>query len=181
MWKRINYLVGLTRPSGYTGKATVTNNNFTNSSNSEGTTSPPVIGDDSRSIGEVTIFTNTDKDISTTGAESGFIVPPMIRFRIGDLYDDQPAILRNVAISIPDDATWETLRDDTYKYFFGTNKTKELTIDATSKQLPNIIDVTVQLALIERKQSITNENHFGPKERDNDWEMKMGSGDFVAS
>ena len=179
MWKRINYLVGLTRPSGYTGKATVTNNNFTNSSNSDGTTSPPGIGDDPRSIGEVTIFTNTDKDISTTGAESGFIVPPMIRFRIGDLYDDQPAILRNVAISIPDDATWETLRDDTYKYFFG--KTKELTIDATSKQLPNIIDVTVQLALIERKQSITNENHFGPKERDNDWEMKMGSGDFVAS
>ena len=122
MWKRINYLVGLTRPSGYTGKATVTNNNFTNSSNSDGTTSPPGIGDDPRSIGEVTIFTNTDKDISTTGAESGFIVPPMIRFRIGDLYDDQPAILRNVAISIPDDATWETLRDDTYKYFFGKRK-----------------------------------------------------------
>jgi hypothetical protein len=161
MWKRINYLVGLTRPSGYTGKATVTN-------------------EDTTAVNE---FANGlglgDNYIDTSGRESQFIVPPMIRFRIGDLYDDQPAILRNVAISIPDDATWETLRDDTYKYFFG--KTKELTIDATSKQLPNIIDVTVQLALIERKQSITNENHFGPKERENDWEMKMGSGDFVAS
>jgi hypothetical protein len=163
MWKRINYLVGLTRPSGYTGKATVTN-------------------EDTTAVNE---FANGlglgDNYIDTSGRESGFIVPPMIRFRIGDLYDDQPAILRNVAISIPEDATWETLRDDTYKYFFGTNKTKELTIDATSKQLPNIIDVTVQLSLIERKQSITNENHFGPKERENDWEMKMGSGDFVAS
>jgi hypothetical protein len=181
MWKRINYLVGLTRPSGYTGKATVTNKTLENVRTAENATQDLLNNaetDEQRQILSE-ILTNLNNAIATTGAESGFIVPPMIRFRIGDLYDDQPAILRNVAISIPDDATWETLRDDTYKYFFGKNK--ELTIDATSKQLPNIIDVTVQLALIERKQSITNENHFGPKERDNDWEMKMGSGDFVAS
>lgn len=183
MWKRINYLVGLTRPSGYTGKATVTNKTLENVRTAENATQDLLNNaetDEQRQILSE-ILTNLNNAIATTGAESGFIVPPMIRFRIGDLYDDQPAILKNVAISIPEDATWETLRDDTYKYFFGTNKTKELTIDATSKQLPNIIDVTVQLSLIERKQSITNENHFGPKERDNDWEMKMGSGDFVAS
>jgi len=181
MWKRINYLVGLTRPSGYTGKATVTNKTLENIRTAENATQALLdsSGTDEQRQALSEVLTNLNNAIATTGAESQFIVPPMIRFRIGDLYDDQPAILRNVAISIPDDATWETLRDDTYKYFFG--KTKELTIDATSKQLPNIIDVTVQLALIERKQSITNENHFGPKERENDWEMKMGSGDFVAS
>jgi len=181
MWKRINYLVGLTRPSGYTGKATVTNKTLENVRTAENATQDLLNNaetDEQRQILSE-ILTNLNNAIATTGAESQFIVPPMIRFRIGDLYDDQPAILRNVAISIPDDATWETLRDDTYKYFFG--KTKELTIDATSKQLPNIIDVTVQLALIERKQSITNENHFGPKERENDWEMKMQETDFVAS
>lgn len=184
MWKRVNYLVGLTRPSGYTGRATVTSDNFTDSSNPDiryttDTTFDYSTGEVPRDLGEIVLVNNTKKDSITTGKESGFIVPPMIRFRVGDLYVEQPAVLRNVAISIPDDATWETLRDDNYNYLFGKNK--KLTIEATSKQLPNIVDITVQLSMIERNQAITNENHFGPKFADGDWEMKMRETDFIAS
>jgi len=134
MWKRINYLVGLTRPSKYTGKG------FQTSQDAGG-------------------FTGEETD--STGLESGFIYPPMIEFRIGDLYVDQPGILRSVSVSIPDDAQWETLRDDTYKYIYGIDKT--LSVAAKSRQLPTIVDVAVQLSIIEREKSLTGNNVFGPQ------------------
>jgi hypothetical protein len=127
MWKRVNYLTGLTRPSKYTGTAVVT---------------------------------NTENEVETTGAESQFIYPPMIEFRIGDLYVDQPAVLRSVNISIPDDAHWETLRGDVYQYVYGANKFLEKNVPAN--QLPTIIDVSVQLSVIEKVRSITDGYHFGP-------------------
>lgn len=184
MWKRVNYLVGLTRPSGYTSRATVTNETLANINTAKQATIEQLSSTDDeaklKALSDVlNNLNNAEKDTITTGKESGFIIPPMIRFRVGDLYVEQPAVLRNVAISIPEDATWETLRDDTYNYLFG--KDKKLTIEATSKQLPNIVDITVQLSMIERNQAITNENHFGPKFADGDWEMKMRETDFIAS
>jgi hypothetical protein len=128
MWNRVNYLAGLTKPSKYTGRATVTN-----------------VNEDSQ---------------ETTGAESGFIYPPMIEFRIGDMYVDQPGILRSVNITIPDDAQWETLRDDNYQYIYGTDK--KLSVAAYSRQLPTIVDVSVQLSIIERERSLVGNSIFGP-------------------
>lgn len=128
MWKRINYLTGLVRPSKYTAKAIVTNESV-----------------DSQ---------------ETTGAESGFIYPPMIEFRIGDMYVDQPGILRSVSITIPEDASWETLRGDKYEYLYGLGKT--VSKDVKSRQLPTIVDISIQLSVIERQQSVTGINVFGP-------------------
>jgi|688.fasta_scaffold21471_5 hypothetical protein len=134
-WERVNYLVGLTRPSKYTDRAIVTNEE---------------------------ILLSEDPDTATTGRESGFIYPPMIEFRIGDLYVDQPAILRSVGVTVPDDAHWETLRDNKYTYVYGKEKT--ITQDNVySRQLPTMIDVSVQLSVIEREQSQTKNYHFGPQ------------------
>lgn len=133
MWKRINYMAGLTRPSKYTDRAFAT-------------------------AGEAA---NTGEQTDTTGRESGFIYPPMIEFRIGDLYVDQPAILRSVSITVPDDAQWETLRGNEYSYLYGVNKL--LKKSALSRQLPTIVDISVQLSLLEKEKSITSANHFGPQ------------------
>lgn len=133
MWERVNYLVGLTRPSYYTGKATAT-------------------------TGDAAFF---GEETDTTGLESQFIYPPMINFRIGDLYVDQPAVLSSVNVTIPDDATWETLRKDDYEYYYGIDKViKER---ARSRQLPNIIDVSVSMRLLEKQIAVTTANHFGPQ------------------
>jgi hypothetical protein len=86
----------------------------------------------------------------TTGRESGFIYPPMIEFRIGDLYVDQPAILRSVGVTVPDDAQWETLRDNKYTYVYGNEKVINQN-NVYSRQLPTLIDVSVQLSIIERQ------------------------------
>jgi hypothetical protein len=132
MWERVNYLVGLTRPSKYTARAIAT--------------AGPDAG-----------FFETD----STGLESGFIYPPMIEFRIGDLYVDQPAVLSSVGVTIPDDAHWEMLRADEYQYNYG-GRDKIIKTAAKSRQLPNIIDVSVQLRMLEKSRSLTSNYHFGP-------------------
>jgi hypothetical protein len=157
-WERVNYLVGLTRPSKYTDRAFVTRQ------------SPPqpeiqsqAIGDMNQSTVQMTPFiVNSGESGQTTGLESGFIYPPMIEFRIGDLYVDQPAVLRNVGITVPDDAQWETLRDNKYTYVYGNEKTI-IQDNVYSRQLPNIIDVSIQLSIIEREKSRTGNYNFGPQ------------------
>lgn len=142
MWERVNYLAGLTRPSKYTDSATVTN----------------------QATLEQAEFFGEDPQSYLTGKESRFMYPPMITFRIGDLYVDQPAVLSSVNITIPDDATWETLRKDGYEYIYGINGTDTITSSAKSRQLPNIIDVSVSVKLLEKQLSLTSNYHFGPQE-----------------
>jgi hypothetical protein len=42
---------------------------------------------------------------------SRFIIPPMVKFTIGDLYVDQPGLITSIGFSVPDDAAWETLNE----------------------------------------------------------------------
>ena len=126
MWNRINYLVGLTRPSKYTPKATVT---------------------------------NEDTTVDTSGRESRFIYPPMVTLTMGDLYVDQPCVLSSVSLNIPDDSLWESLRSDKYKYTYAPNKI--ISIDTKSRQLPTIVDVSVNIKMLEKRLSLGSDAHFG--------------------
>ena len=127
MWNRINYLVGFTKPSKYTGKATVT---------------------------------NESENVNTSGKESRFIYPPMITFRLGDLFYDQPAVMQSVSVTIPDDTNWESLRAEDYSYI--ASPTKTIIIDGVkSRQLPMKVDVGVQLKLMEKRQALGSDAHYG--------------------
>ena len=162
MWKRVNYIAGLTRPSKYTDRAYQTNETSTSTAQGNELQSQVAGQDLQTGITTMTPFiVNESRAGQTTGAESGFIYPPMIEFRIGDMYVDQPAILKSVNITVPEDANWETLRGDEYSYVYGVNKI--LKKPAKSRQLPTIVDVSVQLSLLEREKSITSANHFGPR------------------
>jgi hypothetical protein len=103
----------------------------------------------------------------TTGRESRFIYPPMINFRIGDLYVDQPAILSSVSMTIPEDANWESFRGESYKYLYGINKNINIP-DTKVRQLPTQVDITVSVKVLEKKQSITNGGHYGLTNYNND-------------
>ena len=39
-------------------------------------------------------------------------IPPMIDFTIGDMYKKQPALITQIGITVPDDASWETLSEN---------------------------------------------------------------------
>lgn len=159
MWKRINYLVGLVRPSKYTDRAIPTNQ-------PERRPGPiqaiPTVDPTQAEASE----TNQILEIpETSGLESGFIYPPMIEFRIGDLYVDQPAIFKSINVSIPDESNWETLSEETYEYVYGFRSDgTPKTFNSTSKprQLPLIADISVQLSLIEQERAKTGNHVFGP-------------------
>lgn len=168
MWERVNYMVGLTRPSKYTGKATVREEEEDNQNLA------------SNVAGQAAQIASQ----TTTGDESGFIYPPMIQFRLGDMFVDQPAIIGTLTVSVPEDANWETLRNDKYEYFYGAEPGgsviqsngiaavaqqfsntggKSVKKDAKSRQLPTIVDLSVNLRLFEKTRSITKGNHYGPQ------------------
>jgi hypothetical protein len=142
MWERLNYLVGLVRPSKYTDRALVT---------------------DRETVEANEYFKSIDREdlsYASTGRESRFIYPPMVTFRVGDLFVDQPAVIGSVNISIPDEVNWESYRGDSYKYLHGVNKmiTRD---DVKSRQLPLQADVSMDLRLLEKKQALVSNPHYG--------------------
>ena len=97
--------------------------------------------------------------VDNNGIMSQFMYPPMVTLTMGDLYEDQPAVITSVGISIPDDSLWESFRGngEQYNQYIGKEyydaKTKSL-------QLPTKVDVNVGMNLMEKSRSITNGDHY---------------------
>jgi hypothetical protein len=160
MWNRINYLVGLTRPSKYTDTALERINNKLD----EQAQNLAKLETEFYESGDDTYIQEANSAISelnreaynrrSTGKESRFIYPPMVTFRIGDMFVDQPAVIQSVSVTIPDDTNWETLRS-------GNNGTGNNDPSAKSRQLPLKVDVSVSLKLMEKRQSLGSDAHYG--------------------
>jgi hypothetical protein len=108
MWKRINYLMGLSKPSKYFN----------------------------------------DK----------FIVPPLIKLTVGEMYSDQPIVITNIGLTVPDNATWETLTSN-QKYNYLHNS---ISFGVNIAQMPMEADISIDCNLIEKKSpQVKNTNNFG--------------------
>lgn len=123
MWSRINYLIGLTRPSNYKS--------------------------------------NTTKIGKSDAYDSSFAIPPLVTFTIGDLYKEQPLILENVTITIPEDSIWETLPENhnaNWDYLGG----KITWDDSKGKfaQFPLECVIAISGQLLERETPRTGKNNF---------------------
>jgi hypothetical protein len=171
MWNRINYLVGFTKPSKYTDmgvrtnikdKDTEANINVARAATVE--QQSVAMEDDQDTQADLTkiieALDEASKKNIVSGKESRFIYPPMITFRLGDLFYDQPAVMQSVSVTIPDDTNWESLRSDDYSYMFGPNKSINLK-NVKSRQLPMKVDVSVQLKLMEKRQALGSDAHYG--------------------
>jgi hypothetical protein len=99
------------------------------------------------------------KTDDSSGIMSQFMYPPMVALTMGDLYEDQPAVITSVGISIPDDSLWESFRGngEQYNQYIGKQyydaKTKSL-------QLPTKVDVNVGMNLMEKERSTTSADHY---------------------
>jgi hypothetical protein len=91
---------------------------------------------------------------------SEFIYPPMVTFRLGDLYIDQPSVIRSFGFSIPDDAVWETSRTVGAKYSY---KNGAISSTKNAAQLPMKVDVTIAMALLEKERSQTKSLRYFDK------------------
>ena len=95
---------------------------------------------------------------------SRFIIPPMVKFTIGDLYADQPGLITSIGFSVPDDAAWETL-DETYAMKNNWTYLNNIIQWTESKnkyaQLPRTVDFSVSMNLLEKEKPIVGGSHFG--------------------
>jgi hypothetical protein len=167
MWNRINYLVGFTKPSKYTDMGVRTNNTEANINVARAATveqQSVAMDYDQDTQADLTkiieALDEASKKNIVSGKESRFIYPPMITFRLGDLFYDQPAVMQSVGVTIPDDTNWESLRAEDYSYI--ASPTKTIIIDGVkSRQLPMKVDVSVQLKLMEKRQALGSDAHYG--------------------
>ena len=121
IWERINYLIGLTRPSGYTEIA------------------------------------------GTIRGTEKFMIPPLVALRLGDMYVDQPMLLNNVGLTVPEDSPWEISRTKTRVDFSRKTGAKYLHAKvATPLQLPFYLSVSVSCKLLDKTLPQTSENRFFP-------------------
>ena len=94
------------------------------------------------------------------GSIGQFVYPPMITFRIGDLFVDQPAIIRSYGMNIPEDALWETTPSNTDYGYLVENGVARVSSKQPVAQVPMKADITITMALIEKERSVTNGLHY---------------------
>jgi len=97
---------------------------------------------------------------------SRFIIPPMIKFTIGDLYVDQPGVITSIGFSIPDDASWETLnemyaKNENNHWTYLNNVIKWTGSKNKYAQLPRTVDISVSMNLLEKEKPIVGGSQFG--------------------
>lgn len=112
MWKRINYLLGLSKPAKY--------------------------------------------------FNDEFIVPSLVKITIGDMYVDQPVVITNMGLTIPDNASWETLPSDYTEPYNFPSLPIPLPLAAPFAQMPMEADITIDCNLLEiKKPQVANTTNFG--------------------
>lgn len=171
MWERINYLVGLTRPSKYTALPDKPISAKQKKELLGNATEALNLADEVGDVGGQEAANTRIEELNkintneTTGREGKFIYPPMTTFRLGDMYVDQPCIISSVGVNVSDDANWESLRSDDYYYTSSPSNT--INLEGTkSRQLPLQVDVSVTLKILEKALSLGKNAHFGKTEYD---------------
>ena len=115
---------------------------------------------------------------------SRFIVPPIVKFTIGDLFVDQPCVITSIGFSVPEDALWETLgetyaKDNNWKYLnnvieFSNSKNKYA-------QLPRTVEFSVSMNLLEKEKPIVGGAEFGSSYRDTNYENITNPNSFSSN
>jgi len=92
--------------------------------------------------------------------KNGFIVPPLVMITIGDIYKDQPIVINSIGMTIPDNATWETISDttNTFEYLKGRLKTND---NVTVAQFPREVEINIDANILEKEKPKVGRNNFG--------------------
>jgi hypothetical protein len=95
---------------------------------------------------------------------SKFIIPPLVKFTIGDIYKNQPGVIKSVGMNIPDNCVWETLTEkyaleNDWSYLNG----KIQWTDSKGKyaQFPRECELNLSMDLLEKERPEVRGNNFG--------------------
>ena len=95
---------------------------------------------------------------------SRFMIPPLVKFTIGDIYKNQPGVIKSVGMNIPDNCVWETLSEDyaqknNWNYLNGVIQLANS--KGTYAQFPRECELNLQMDLLEKERPIVGGNNFG--------------------
>jgi len=101
---------------------------------------------------------------------SGAVVPPIIKFTLGDLYVAKPAIIDNLSFAINQDSPWEIGLNE--KIANGTQMLPipniggyaafiENQLTSKNHKLPMIMDIELSLKFLESRQTVETSNLYG--------------------
>ena len=106
----------------------------------------------------------------------GYMVPPMVQLTLGDFYKNHFVIIQSCNVTIPDDASWETIPEESnQEWSYGPNKAiqwfnSDTIIDprqnkAGSKgriaQFPRTADISIQMNVLEKDRPKTGRAIWG--------------------
>jgi len=106
----------------------------------------------------------------------GYMVPPMVQLTLGDFYKNHFVVITSCNVTIPDDASWETIPEDaSQSWYYGPNNgiqwlNSDTSIDprgnkARSKgrfaQFPRTADISVQMNVLEKDRPKTGRAIWG--------------------
>jgi hypothetical protein len=115
------------------------------------------------------------------GYVDGAIVPPFIKFSMGDLYKNKDCFIESLTYTIPDDATWEigidqlerdaeqTLirnKESSKVDFLTTNENDaevSEAIDVKNYKLPSVIEVAISLKIVDDRNSVKDYKFYSDK------------------
>ena len=92
--------------------------------------------------------------------KNGFIVPPLVMMTIGDIYKNQPIVINSINMTIPDNATWETVSESkgTFEYLNGRLKSND---NVTLAQFPREAEISIDANILEKEKPQVGLNNFG--------------------
>jgi len=114
-------------------------------------------------------YTSGDQN-NPSNIYSRFIIPPLVKFTIGDIYKNQPGVIKSIGMNIPDNCVWETLSEE-YAQIDGNNwnylNGKIQWNDSKGKyaQFPRECELNLQMDLLEKERPIVGGNNFGDSVR----------------
>ena len=111
---------------------------------------------------------------SNSNVYSRFIIPPLVKFTIGDIYKNQPGVIKSIGLNIPENCVWETVSEETsakfdWSYLNGRIQWQ----DSIGKvaQFPRECELNINMDLLEKERPVVGGTNFG----DYYVETRMGS------
>jgi len=101
---------------------------------------------------------------SNSNVYSRFIIPPLVKFTIGDMYKNQPGVIKSIGLNIPDNCVWETVSEETsakfdWSYLNGRIQWQ----DSIGKvaQFPRECELNINMDLLEKERPVVGGTNFG--------------------
>ena len=115
----------------------------------------------------------------TMGNSGGYMVPPMVQLTLGDFYKNHFVVIKSCNITIPDDASWETIPEGSsypnYNWSWGPNRSVIWQEDNTLlsprgdkansqgrfAQFPRTVEINMQMSVLEKDRPKTGRGIWG--------------------